>query len=118
MRKGVCWRHGAHLSAKKCTHLGCTNFAVRGGVCVKHGAKINACKMKCDSKEMIDAGDKCHAAQLKKLKAEMIDAANDYDVAHSKKLEAEMCYVKSAAFTGFCPERSLSRRGKGKEYER
>lgn len=99
VRKGVCWRHGAHLSAKKCTHLGCTNFAVRGGVCVKHGAKINACKMKCNSKETIDAGDKCHAAQLKKLKAEMIDAGNDYDVAHSKKLEAEVCYVKSATFT-------------------
>ena len=42
IKGGVCWTHGAKLTAKvkTCSHEGCTNIVQKRGVCIKHGAKV------------------------------------------------------------------------------
>jgi len=38
---GVCIRHGATWTKKKCSIEGCMNQAVKGGMCWRHGAYRN-----------------------------------------------------------------------------
>jgi hypothetical protein len=53
---GVCIKHGATWTKKRCSREGCTNFAVKRGVCRRHGAKVKLCSIEGCTKKSVRGG--------------------------------------------------------------